>query len=199
MGGKYIPFCSGLQWPRLVASRCRLDVLYFSSMRTLAIGADGLPSPRKEGLTTLKLKVVVLCAVVAVTTAIADGSRPRLFLRPHLLPGLRERCANGDLAGRYAGWRRDARRAIGADMPPEPPVLPKQQPDRNREYARVFRTVRPPPSRPAQTRRKARACAWTAAADVATSCSRAAKHRCQQWCSSSSCVLCGKNQQGRLG
>ncbi len=113
-------------------------------MRTLAIGADSLPTLRKEGSTTLKLKVVVLCAVVAVMTAIADGSRPRLFLRPHLLPGLRERCANGDLAGRYAGWRRDARRAIGADLPPEPPVLPKLQPDRNREYARAFRTVRPP-------------------------------------------------------
>ncbi len=113
-------------------------------MKTLATGADGLPSPRKEGLTTLKLKVVVLCAVVAVMTAIADGGRPRLFLRPHLLPGLRERCMKGDLVGRYAGWCRDARRAIGADLPPEPPVLPKQQPDRNREYARAFRTVRPP-------------------------------------------------------
>ena len=113
-------------------------------MRTLAIGADSLPPLRKEGSAALKLKVVVLCTVVTVMTALADGSRPRLFLRPHLLPGLRERCANGDLAGRYAGWCRDARRAIGADLPPEPPVLPKQQPDRSREYARAFRTVRPP-------------------------------------------------------
>jgi len=106
--GVSIPCCSVTHY---VASRCRLDVLYSSSMRTLAIGADSLPPLRKESSATLKLKVVVLCTVVTVMTALADGSRPRLFLRPHLLPGLRERCANGDLAGRYAGWRRDARRA----------------------------------------------------------------------------------------
>ncbi len=92
----------------------------------------------------LKPKIAVLCVAVAAVAAAADGDRPRLFLRPHLLPRLRERCARGDVAGRYGQLCRDARRAIGAELPPEPPVLPKTQPDRNREYTRAFRTVRPP-------------------------------------------------------
>ena len=92
----------------------------------------------------MKPKIAALCVAVAAVAAAADGDRPRLFLRPQLLPRLRERCARGDIAGRYGQLCRDARRAIGADLPPEPPVLPKTQPDRNREYTRAFRTVRPP-------------------------------------------------------
>ena len=92
----------------------------------------------------MKPKIAALCVAVAAVAAAADGDRPRLFLRPQLLPRLRERCARGDIAGRYGQLCRDARRAIGAELPPEPPVLPKTQPDRNREYTRAFRTVRPP-------------------------------------------------------
>ena len=70
--------------------------------------------------------------------------RPRLFLRPEILPRLRDRCADGDLEGLYLSWHRAARQEIGVPLPPEPPWLPKQQPDHAREYARAFRTVRPP-------------------------------------------------------
>lgn len=70
--------------------------------------------------------------------------RPRLFLRPEILSRLRERCADGDLESRYLSWLGAARREIGAALPPEPPWLPKKQPDHSREYARAFRTIRPP-------------------------------------------------------
>ena len=77
--------------------------------------------------------------------AFADVSgRPRLFLRPDILSRLRVRCADGDLERCYLSWHDAAVREIGAKLPPEPPWLPKKQPDHSREYARAFRTVRPP-------------------------------------------------------
>lgn len=70
--------------------------------------------------------------------------RPRLFLRPEILSRLRVRCADGDLERCYLSWHEAAVREIGAKLPPEPSWLPKKQPDHSREYARAFRTVRPP-------------------------------------------------------
>ncbi len=94
----------------------------------------------------MKLRTAAIFALGAATAfaEAGDSARPRLFLRPQYLPQLRERCAKGDLAGRFRGWCSQARKAIGEELPPEPPVLPKKQPDRSREYAKAFRTVRPP-------------------------------------------------------
>lgn len=69
-------------------------------------------------------------------------AHPRLFFTPENLPRLRERCANGDLKDWYLGTKRSVEGAIGGDLPPEPPRLPKE--GHSLAYSQVFTAFRPP-------------------------------------------------------
>ena len=67
-------------------------------------------------------------AALAVSAADIGGTQPRLFLNADNLPSLRKRCApGGDFASVLDAWRREAKAAVGAAIPPEPDWLPDER------------------------------------------------------------------------
>ena len=84
-------------------------------------------------------------AALAVSAAGIGGTSPRLFLNADNLPSLRKRCApGGDYAAVLDAWRKEAKAAVGADIPPAPDWLPDEKDARRRAFTKEFVTIRPP-------------------------------------------------------
>lgn len=124
----------------LVKIHCAFGILLLAVFALSASANVGNAVPPRSGADSARMEGA--CRPKKVP---ADGSgHPRLFLVPPFLGDLRTRCEDGDLQRSLASWRMAVRKELGRPLPPEPDWLPKMQPDHNREFARCFRTIRPP-------------------------------------------------------